>query len=127
MASSSHLATCRKTLKYFPEIFSENLAHVGLRPAGGITGRLDVRLTGSQAGGQIGQLGGSFTVRTPGTAQVGLVSTSSRGKFLVNSSKSAFLALFVAASSVLFLHPLILLLKAGDDVLPHLHDGNRGF
>ena len=62
VASSSHLATCRKTLKYFSEIFSENLAHVGLRPAGRITGRLDVHLTGSQAGGQIDQLGGSFEI-----------------------------------------------------------------
>ena len=101
-----------------------HLRYVGLRPAGGITGFVDLSLTGEQKGGQVGQLGSSWTVSSPSTDQVRLVSLSNRQKLLINCLKHSFLPRLAATSSVLFLHPLRLLIKVGDDVLPHSHNAH---
>ena len=79
-----------------------HLGHVGLRPAGGVTGRPDVSLTGSQAGGQIGQRGSSCnsesssSVRRPALRFLLRHCTVIAGHHLKASKFFAFLCVFKA-------------------------------
>ena len=96
--------------------------HVGLGEGGGIAGLVDTILAVKQSVSEVLQLESSIVVSPARTGELRLVTTTEVHQSPSCRSKDSFLARLVTSSSVLLLHSLLLLLKVGDDVLPHLHN-----
>ena len=96
--------------------------HEYLGEGGGIAGLVDIILAVKQSVSEVLQLESSIVVSPARTGELRLVTTTEVHQSPSCRSKDSFLARLVTSSYVLLLHSLLLLLKVGDDVLPHPHD-----
>ena len=101
--------------------------HEYLGEGGGIAGLVDIILAVKQSVSEVLQLESSIVVSPARTGELRLVTTTEVHQSPSCRDKDSFLAGLVTSCSVLLLHSLPLLLKVGDDVFPHFHDGDGLF
>jgi hypothetical protein len=111
--------------KLFGQLFThEKFGHVGFRPGRSITGLGNVRITRGKDSADVLQLNSSLTCSAAITGEIDFVISASQHQFLIGCFKVFFLGNLIATSPIMSLHPYLLLLKVGDNILPHFHDMN---
>ena len=109
------------------EVFSQlvtllEFGLVCLGPAGGVAGLGDLSFTGGEDGAEVLQLDCSVISAAPVAGQIQTVVPAREHKLGGDWLEVCAFDHLIPSKIILSLHPHLLLLKVGDDILPHFHD-----